>query len=242
MVPGRLWRGMLWGIPFTLAHAVVGQCGDTRDLMSPAADYGTVHQPVAEGRCESCHQGFGRVAGVRTTQICLDCHDEQDMSGLVKVKLEGHQALDCTDCHDPHYSDTIALLVAAPQELCTACHDRGYQGPQKHSHFADKCLLCHDPHAVASENYLRSSTVTLCQDNCHHSHRLGRSHPMGAGTFDKYAKSEITCTSSCHRIHYSNYATYLSAHPDKICYRCHAEVFFGKAGPFDGAVAGYDLP
>jgi len=190
----------------------------------------SIHQPVSAGDCSVCHSGVSFETINLEDKTCTGCHQKYDTMSTVGAQKSGHGEFECMDCHEAHSSDYRALLVMPISELCASCHDVEPSSPNKYSHFQDSCNYCHDPHAVNTRYYLSASSLDLCQKKCHSSQKLGRSHPMGAGVRDKYANTIMTCTSSCHRMHNSNYPTYLSVNPDKICYRCHSRIFVGGNG------------
>jgi predicted CXXCH cytochrome family protein len=88
---------------------------------------GSLHSPVAEAECDSCHidasgkEPFGLSASAE--ELCLGCHDAADMQGDAEVQHEPFNSGDCLSCHDPHTSDYNMLLVSEGNGLCFNCHE-----------------------------------------------------------------------------------------------------------------------
>ena len=152
----------------------------------------SVHAPVSEGECSSCHDPHGSANAkllVKPTPgaLCADCHDVGAKAAAARTPHP--PALEeCTECHDPHTSAQPHLLRAAVNEVCFRCHDSrefalhavntGRVG-SGHPLKADRdparkgesfsCASCHDPHSTNTPSLLRFEAQTpfdLCQ-HCH---------------------------------------------------------------------------
>jgi len=108
-----------------------------------------IHKPVAEGRCNACHDPHGsdvrgqlKAAG---KALCLLCHPNAfDSPVNHKPVADG----DCVACHDPHQSDNRQLLRKSSADLCYQCHDAALaRGRTVHEPVdAGDCLACHAVH------------------------------------------------------------------------------------------------
>lgn len=99
------------------------------------------HGPVAAGFCTICHSPHKSTDKTHlrrpSSSLCRDCHLAEDQSfsfhnnsyikfhpvdGVYVKKLD--KQLECSDCHNPHYSDNPMFLVAKDEEdLCVICHE-----------------------------------------------------------------------------------------------------------------------
>lgn len=109
----------------------------------------SVHKPVADGKCQECHDYEGDLGAVPVdARLCDMCHLEQR-------RREGwdHGPINlgtCIPCHVPHRSRHEHLLSKQMTELCLDCHvDTSPDDGEYHdvSNFAD-CTTCHDPHRM----------------------------------------------------------------------------------------------
>lgn len=177
-----------------------------------------VHDPVAGGECDSCHEltGEQHPGGDNPftfpevgSSLCLMCHDDPS-AGQPHV----HPALEdgCTSCHNPHAGPADKMLPAQGDALCYECHDDKTAGKAHvHSALEDGCTSCHDPHAGAAEKMLSASGEKLCYE-CHDSKVDGAvvHGPVEAGE----------CT-ICHDPHASD-SDYQLAEPGvDLCLMCH---------------------
>ncbi|MFZ5947197.1 MAG: cytochrome c3 family protein [Stygiobacter sp.] len=98
-----------------------------------------IHAPVVTERCTICHSPHASKHEFQlrnsTNQICLSCHD--DMSeGNHPVVFHPYQnrkdprnskrELNCTSCHNPHFSNFKSNLESADGyfSLCQSCHNK----------------------------------------------------------------------------------------------------------------------
>lgn len=100
-----------------------------------------VHPPFQDGACTSCHDphatNYAWGLSRHSNSICLPCHHMDDgndwhshpVTGKphsrknppVKVNAKGE--LECTSCHNPHYSEAPHLLRSGEAHTCQGCHD-----------------------------------------------------------------------------------------------------------------------
>jgi predicted CXXCH cytochrome family protein len=175
-----------------------------------------VHEPFADGDCESCHEDAEEEdVGVVVATICFDCHDE-------KEEETGHQhaeGVSCADCHAPH-SSRFAKLLHNPSQMCRDCHadlTAAASGDpvRMHRPVADgSCLECHAMHAPAGERYLASPQAQLCS-GCHESIAA---RAQDATRHEPFAKGEC---SKCHETHASATSHLLTQGEGELCVSCH---------------------
>jgi len=129
-----------------------------------------VHAPASDA-CDACHQTADEEAHKfelteKGAALCFDCHDRFEGKHVHEPLADGG---DCTTCHDPHASQSKALLIETTIEaLCATCHDDLIEG-KKFVHgpvAAGDCTMCHNPHASAHEALLRAEGPALCVE-CH---------------------------------------------------------------------------
>jgi predicted CXXCH cytochrome family protein len=160
-------------------------------------DEGTVHQPVAEGKCLTCHTPHGgpfdHLSSMGEPEMCTGCHD------FSRPPLAGsHEGFEvagskCTACHNPHSSTGEHLLNVVSHEPfadndCESCHEDG--GSAAEAFEADMCLMCHDD--------------------------------KESGTGHQHAGGGVDCI-DCHSPHTSRFAGLLH-NPSRLCQRCHSDV------------------
>ena len=76
--------------------------------------------------------------------------------------------ISCTDCHNPHGTQTRSLIKAASvNEQCYTCHAEK-RGPflWEHAPVRESCLNCHTPHGSNHQKLQKTATPYLCQQ-CH---------------------------------------------------------------------------
>lgn len=133
-----------------------------------------VHQPVAKGECDSCHNPhvakFKGLIRQEVAKLCLSCHADVGKGGsdrsLVHKPVRDGQ---CLACHDPHSSSVKGLLREKNQkETCVKCHEalaKNYE--YSHSPFArGECSACHQPHHSERLQLLVADPEALCR-SCH---------------------------------------------------------------------------
>lgn len=136
-----------------------------------------VHGPVAVGACNVCHSGHDNSNGSLlftkdVNSTCYECHESK--SEEISSYIFKHEPVEesCSNCHNPHSSNTKYQLKDAPPALCFTCHDSISAELEKslHVHKAveidNTCLNCHSPHGSSIEKNLRSTSFELCL-GCH---------------------------------------------------------------------------
>lgn len=179
-------------------------------------DHRFVHGPVAQRKCDACHQyeepREHRFKSIPQDDLCSTCHLMEHRTVVHQPVAEGQ----CTGCHDPHGSEHRMMLVADPTKgLCLTCHTREDRANQ-HIHgpvAAGACILCHEPHSAWKPSLLVKDTNELCAD-CHL-----EVEQSGPG-LHVHAAMEQGCT-SCHDAHASLHQYMLHAPTDELCGTCH---------------------
>ncbi len=147
--------------------------------------------------CLACHQGGLRTgwhAGTheRSNLACTDCHKLHVEKDAVLAKstqpevcfachkqqrADFHKAsshpvrfgsMSCSDCHNPHGSTNVAMLVKPTvNQTCFTCH-ADKRGPVlwEHAPVAEDCTLCHSSHGSVRAALLNKTPPLLCQQ-CH---------------------------------------------------------------------------
>jgi DmsE family decaheme c-type cytochrome len=129
--------------------------------------------------CLSCHSVHHAktseklLAKTSERETCLSCHIDQRKAQtqrsthLFRDELRRSQ-MQCSDCHNPHGSETDRMLKATSiNETCFQCHAEK-RGPflWEHSPVQENCLTCHAAHGSNNVNLLNMRTPQLCQ-TCH---------------------------------------------------------------------------
>ncbi len=117
----------------------------------------TVHSPVAEGECDSCHEstgvkhpgkGNGFILVEKGGALCRQCHDDIGNAPILHGPVRSGR---CDYCHAPHASDNPFLLRGDGNKICFYCHG-GVQRTIKNSRAQHepvaqgRCWECHQPH------------------------------------------------------------------------------------------------
>lgn len=177
------------------------------------------HQSIHDSNqvgCSDCHNPMtnfgsrGLTAKESINETCLQCHKAQHAEFSRRSHmplLEGK--LSCTDCHNPHGSNTAPLLKAdSVNEVCYTCHAEK-RGPFlfEHAPVRESCLNCHSPHGSNFEALLTAPRPVLCQQ-CHsqssHPGALLTAGNMAGGAMPDPRLLATSC-STCHtNVHGSN--------------------------------------
>jgi len=152
---------------------------------SSVVSHETVHPPAEDGDCTACHDSdtspkYELLSEFRDEPDgCLDCHsdisDNMDEAETIHPPAEET----CLNCHDPHSSPNISMLVFKPTDTCLVCHDdkeegnhpvdkhpiRGEEDPRRPER-PFSCASCHNPHSSEHSTLLRNSWMKLCGE-CH---------------------------------------------------------------------------
>ena len=166
--------------------------------------------------CTDCHKLHAEKDAVlvKATQpeVCLACHKQQRADFH---KTSTHPVLagrmTCSDCHNPHGSTNVAMLVKPTvNQTCHTCH-ADKRGPLlwEHAPVAEDCLLCHASHGAVRAALLNKSPPLLCQQ-CHSvaGHpavaRTGAALPGGTGGGAIFVIAG-SCTNCHSQVHGSNH-------------------------------------
>ncbi|MBE0416953.1 MAG: hypothetical protein IBX63_04235 [Coriobacteriia bacterium] len=191
------------------------------------------HQPFEYDNCTGCHEPHGSdfqplLIDAEPT-VCYDCHP--DIAGdfrQVSIHPVYSRMLDCSGCHNPHAADYEALLAAQNNDICYQCHAPGIRASyQRSSHNGLLCVRCHTPHGSAWKPILREANPDICL-RCHswvESH--DNQHPVRPQYYDIRADAPLTCTSTCHGPHGTEFSMMVRFYPwplDGRCLQCHSTV------------------
>ena len=133
---------------------------------------GSTHE-VNKLACTSCHQLHVEhdpvLAKATQAEVCYKCHTKERTDFN---KPSAHPVrfglIACSDCHRPHGSNAVAMLVKPTvNQTCYTCHAEK-RGPflWEHAPVAEDCSLCHSPHGAARPSLLTKTPPLLCQQ-CH---------------------------------------------------------------------------
>jgi predicted CXXCH cytochrome family protein len=101
------------------------------------------------------------------------------------------------------------------------CHDLDKYNKKSYTHpLGIGCDACHSYHEPdKSGAFLKRDPIESCL-KCHSQLKAARTHPMRVK--DPNTGGELTCTSSCHRIHGADYRNLCSMEPGRqLCISCH---------------------
>lgn len=111
-------------------------------------------------------------------------------------------------------------------DACLKCHADYLKLDKKFIHplIKDgKCKQCHISYDMDGHKEQNPPVLDVCL-SCHTQEKLGRSHPAGDGIIDPNTNSLMTCVSSCHLIHGSDYKYMLPFKNNmELCLSCHKE-------------------
>ena len=116
------------------------------ELVLSGPQYASVHRPVVERRCSSCHDTAGLMkVRENLSEACRGCHTR-----FFGDEVEHGPVADgeCRGCHTLHRSKHPHLLTAPAGETCLECHDSADElSEEAHGDpGAEHCTRCHDPH------------------------------------------------------------------------------------------------
>jgi predicted CXXCH cytochrome family protein len=201
---------------------------------------GVQHQPFLYDNCTGCHEPHGSnylpLLIKNQPALCYDCHGEIK-NDFLKVSHHpvGTISLNCSSCHDPHATNYVGLLYSEGNDICYDCHSVPIQASYDLSaHRSTPCWRCHTPHGSDWGPLLKGPQPEVCFP-CHAKVDFDditggndrNKHPVRPVFYDVNAKSALSCTSSCHNPHGSQFYFMLRHYQfpfDGNCLICHGVV------------------
>jgi predicted CXXCH cytochrome family protein len=189
------------------------------------------HAPFLNDNCTGCHEPHGSdylpLLRAEQPRLCYNCHPEiQNDFNQVSHHPVGAVELTCSDCHDPHAADYQFLLDASDNAFCYECHSEPIEYTyEKSAHRHTLCIRCHTPHGSSYAPLLRQPDPRLCL-TCHGWVDRKNGHPVTPRFYDRHADKPLTCASSCHNPHGTQYPNMVN-YPyrrDGLCLWCHPGV------------------
>jgi len=167
--------------------------------------------------CLSCHavhapeSRTAQLSAVGVKEQCYTCH--QDVRAET-WKTSHHPIregqIGCSDCHNPHGSQTQGMLVAASlNDTCFTCHAEK-RGPflWEHAPVREDCNACHEPHGSNHTKLQITSVPFLCQrchSNTRHPGTLYDGSRLADGDSASNRAFERACMNCHNAIHGSNH-------------------------------------
>lgn len=109
---------------------------------------------------------------------------------------------------------------------CLKCHSSEWGAKSQFQHpliKEGKCKSCHSTYDEAVHLESEKPVLETCQ-GCHTGEILGRSHPVGGGVVDPNTGETMTCVSTCHLPHGSDYEHQLPyPNGQELCLSCHKD-------------------
>lgn len=157
--------------------------GCHNDMFNQTFGKNRMHWPVTskEG-CLSCHNphasAFKGLLRQPTAQLCGKCH--QDTMKRQTKNVSKHEPVvegRCTECHDPHSSNSLFLTKQNYDfDLCVTCHDWGKHSSHpigekvrdpRNKNLSLGCNSCHRSHGTEFKKMLFAPTTTEMCIQCH---------------------------------------------------------------------------
>lgn len=179
-----------------------------------------VHEPVRDGRCETCHapDTGGHVYPARDdpASLCGACHTADVDHPVQHLALSDDE---CLACHDPHGSaDKFLLREASVAATCFECHPAG-RGRYAHEPYEEgECMACHEPHSSNARSLLLGGEGSLHCRECH-------LDVVAAMTSEVASHQSLQgeCL-ACHGAHTTDFPHLLTNHSGDQCADCHDEI------------------
>jgi len=153
--------------------------------------------------CTNCHtimKAVSRKSQLKTAfqpDTCFQCHKDRRAQMFRSSHMPMREGkVVCTDCHNPHGSNTEALLKKdSINDVCYTCHAEK-RGPFlfEHAPVRENCDNCHEPHGTVNEFSLRLSRPRLCFE-CH---QFGHAGSTGVGSVFTIGRSCQNCHTQIH--------------------------------------------
>jgi predicted CXXCH cytochrome family protein len=113
----------------------------------------------------------------------------------------------------------------SPQD-CVACHAEVMTPAKAFQHSfvrQGECRVCHTDYDQETHREQNKPGYENCLD-CHPLNTLGRSHPVGNGVIDPNTNETMTCVSSCHLPHGSDFPHQTPYRNNmELCKSCHKD-------------------
>lgn len=169
------------------------------------------HHDNADVACASCHDIHAANDPILDkkleVEVCTSCHT-QEKADLHKRSSHPMQfgQMTCTDCHNPHGSNTDAdLKQLTINQTCYSCH-ADKRGPVlwEHAPVTENCVTCHNPHGSVNDAMLNNRAPQLCQqchaDDGHASNAYLGNTGLGGSMNNAFtgARSCLNCHSQIH--------------------------------------------
>jgi len=174
----------------------------------------TIAAALAAALCLAAPQP---AAAAPSGKACFGCHED------LKARLAGktlHAPVrdnNCTACHNPHASESRALIDGKVEQTCYRCHakmQKDAQGKLMHTALRQGgCTQCHDPHA-GGKALLKQDTKALCL-SCHK-----RLEKELAAAHQNPPFKQGKCL-SCHEPHWAAEPGLLRQSAASLCLSCH---------------------
>ena len=125
----------------------------------------------------------------------------------------------CSLCHQGPYQAKESI----DQTLCHRCHRPEEYRKKRYRHTMEKgCSSCHQNHRPKAEPLLRGDPIDVCAA-CHEAIVSERTHPLRVR--DPNTGGELTCTSSCHDVHGTDFKFLCELEPGReLCVSCHEDL------------------
>ena len=153
--------------------------------------------------CTNCHTVMKTVSRKFQLKVasevdtCFQCHKDRRAQMFRSSHMPLREGkLVCSDCHNPHGSQTEAMLRKnSINDTCYTCHAEK-RGPFlfEHAPVRENCDNCHDPHGSINEYMLKISRVRLCTE-CH---AFGHGTTSGPLTVQTISRSCNNCHTEVH--------------------------------------------
>ncbi|HWR98267.1 MAG TPA: cytochrome c3 family protein [Candidatus Methanoperedens sp.] len=232
-----------------LKQEIAPLCFECHDAFTPPESGGSLHRPVAQGRCDDCHAPHGSAAAKLLIaspeqKLCTKCHKDPALNPNGAEWAVPHPALDdgCPTCHAAHVSAAPRLLSKSEGELCAGCHvdkNRNSDGAEWSApHLpvqSGLCGSCHGPHGAPEKGLLRVGQMDLCTASCHtETHERHRSTEIDTIT-NRPVKTSVTLPpgfplrkkdgslgcAGCHLPHGSDNPSMWNRPQQSFCPQCH---------------------
>lgn len=190
----------------------------------------TQHQPFSNDNCTGCHEPHGSDSTPLLIKpqpaLCYMCHPQIEKQFLQSSHHPIGLSLTCASCHNPHAAYYPGLLDGARNEYCFGCHGDKQALYEGAAHANSECVGCHTPHGSQYPPMLLETQPDLCLQ-CHSAAEGSNKHPVRPKYYDLHAKRGLTCTSSCHNPHGTEYDFMMKNYDwkqDGLCLQCHKTV------------------